>query len=261
MTPDSSHRAVLWDLDDTLVPRHTVARWQWAWHPQGPLLNERHARAAIRSSLRAWDRRRWRGLVGAEGPADEAAYHDALRAMLRALADRTLPDEEVEAVVARFPRFPDAEPAYADVRPCLEALRARGVPMAVLATEAGDRTRSTLARLRLAEFLPTVVGEAPEEARPPSPEAFRSACDRLGVARGAAVFVGDLFWSDARAAARAGLVGLLLDRNDWWHRVEGARIRSLAELPGWLDQPGAEGGAPGPAGPIAGAPEEPEDDP
>ncbi|MGA7862230.1 MAG: hypothetical protein WCB19_10320, partial [Thermoplasmata archaeon] len=69
-------RAVLWDFDDTLVPVHTIERWQWAWKPQGPRLNERHVRASIREGLRRWDRRRWQGLVGDLPPADAGAYHD-----------------------------------------------------------------------------------------------------------------------------------------------------------------------------------------
>jgi len=83
--PDGADRAVLLDLDDTLAPFQTLAHWQWAWKPQGPLLPERHAKAAIRKSVRAWDRRRWQGLVGAAPPVGAADLrvhlHDTLLAV------------------------------------------------------------------------------------------------------------------------------------------------------------------------------------
>ena len=69
VAPAREARAVVFDLDETLIPLHTFARWQWAWRPNGPALSDRHVRAALRRELHAWDRRRWRGLVGAEPPA------------------------------------------------------------------------------------------------------------------------------------------------------------------------------------------------
>jgi FMN phosphatase YigB (HAD superfamily) len=230
-------RAVLWDFDDTLLPVHTIERWQWAWKPQGPKLNERHVRASIREGLRHWDRRRWQGLVGDATPADAAAYHDALRNMLHAIAGRPLPEAETEAVLARFPKFPGPIEPYADVKPCLEALHARGMKMAVLVGHVGSRAHELLAQLRLIELLPRVFGEGIEEARTPSVEAFEGACAALEVKQEEAVFVGDLFWSDVRAAARAGLRGILVDRLDWWSRVEATRIPSLLELPHRLFPP------------------------
>ncbi len=230
-------RAVLWDFDDTLVPVHTIERWQWAWKPQGPRLNERHVRASIREGLRRWDRRRWQGLVGDLPPADAGAYHDALRDMLYAIAGRPLPDAETEAVLARFPKYPGPIEPYADVRPCLEALKSRSLKMAVLVGHTGSRARELLGQLRMLAFLPEVFGEATEEPRTPAAAAFESACLKLEVAPDEAAFVGDLFWSDVRAAGRAGLRGILVDRLDWWSRVEATRVPSLLELPHRLFPP------------------------
>lgn len=228
-------RAVLWDFDDTVVPIHTLDRWQWAWKPQGPRLNERHARAAIREGLRRWDRRRWQGLVGEAPPVDAAAYRDSLREMLFAIAGRPLPEAETEAVLARFPKYPGPIEPYPDVRPCLDALRQRGLRMAILVGVGAPRARDTLTQLRITELVPDLLGEGADGPMPPAAAAFRAACARLEVAGGDTAFVGDLFWSDARAAHRAGLQGVLLDRNDWWSRLESVRIRSLAELPGLIE--------------------------
>ncbi len=242
-------RAVLWDFDDTLIPMHTYERWQWAWKPQGPRLNERHVRASIREGLRRWDRRRWQGLVGDAPPADAAAYHDTLRDMLFAIAGRSLPEMETEAVLARFPKYPGPIEPFADVRPCLESLHSRGLKMAVLVGHTGSRARELITQLHMLVMLPQVFGEAPEEPRTPAAEAFKGACHGLAVAPEEAAFVGDLFWSDVRAAGRAGLQGVLVDRLDWWSRVEATRIPSLLELPHRLFPPAepSSGTAPEPA--------------
>jgi FMN phosphatase YigB (HAD superfamily) len=228
-------RAVLWDFDDTLVPVHTLERWQWAWKPQGPRLNERHVRASIREGLRHWDRRRWQGLMGDAPPADAAAYRDALREMLFSIAGHPLPEVETEAVLDRFPRYPGPIELYRDVRPCLELIRSRGLRMGVLVGSYGGRVGELIGQLRIQELLPMIFGLGTETPHAPAAAAFEHACAQLDSIPAESVFVGDLFWSDVRAASRAGLRAILLDRNDWWSRVEAARIRSLTELPGHLD--------------------------
>lgn len=248
-------RAVLWDFDDTLVPVHTVERWQWAWKPQGPRLNERHVRAALREGLRAWDRRRWQGLVGELPPAGAGAYHDALREMLIAIAGRSLPEAEAEAVLARFPRYPGPLEPYSDARPCLEWMRSQGVRMGVLVGPTSTRATELLGRMRLSELLPVVVGEGADDSHPPAPGAYKAACGRLEVTPSETAFVGDLFWSDVRAAGRAGLRGILVDRNDWWSRVESHRVRTLADLPDAWQRASGDAGEPhipteGPSGPA-----------
>jgi FMN phosphatase YigB (HAD superfamily) len=154
---------------------------------------------------------------------------------------------ETEAVLARFPKYPGPIEPFADVRPCLEAMHSRGLKMAVLVSHTGSRARELLGQLHMLAVLPQIFGEAAEEPRTPSAEAFESACARIEVERGEAAFVGDLFWSDVRAAGRAGLRGILVDRLDWWSRVEAARIPSLLELPHLLFPPveTPDGGAPG----------------
>lgn len=230
-------RAILWDFDDTLVPIHTLERWQWAWKPQGPRLNERHARSSIREGLRRWDRRRWQGLVGDAPAADAAAYREALRDMLFAIADRPLPEAETEAVLARFPKYPGPVGSFPDLRPCLDSLRAAGIRMGVLLGTPFPRARELLGQLRLTDILTEVFGDGAQEPQAPAAAAFRAACDRLGAAPSETAFVGDLFWSDSRAASRAGLRGILVDRNDWWARLESVKVRSLAEVPDLVSAP------------------------
>jgi len=232
--------AVLFDLDDVIVPFQTVAAWQWAWRPQGPILGERHARAMIRRSLRAWDRRRWQGAIGKAPPADLAALRGHLAETLGAIAGHPLPPEETEAVVRRFLHPQGEVERYPDVAPALERLRLRDVKVGVLTPLPLESARWLLKRAGVSETLLLASGDDPGPALPAA-VAFRAAVERLGSSPARAAFVGDLFWSDVRAAHRAGLRGVLLDRPGAWSGVQGTRLGRLDSLEATLESPPPSG--------------------
>lgn len=220
--------AILFDLDDVLVPFQTPHAWQWAWHPQGPVLGERRTRAAIRRSLKAWDRRRWRGVTGKEPPVDLAALQQYLRATLLEVAGRPLPEAETEAVVRRLLRPAGEVETFPDVAPALERLRVAEVRWGVATPLPAESAQWLLRRVGIDPTRLLVTGEG---ANPlPDRAAFRAAAARLELPVDRVAFVGDLFWSDARAATRAGLPAVLLDRHDAWPKVQSGRAVSLAGL-------------------------------
>ena len=244
--------AVLFDLDDTIVPFQTVAHWQWAWKPQGPVLGERHARAAIHRAVRAWDRRRWQGLVGAAAPVGAAEFRLHLHETLVAIAGRPLADAEVETVVDRFLRpSPHGEP-YPDVSPAAAWLRAHQIPFGVLTPLPEAIARAFLGRSGIGAGVPLFPEPAtPDAPRLPSAAAFREARRTLAGRSGRVVYVGNLYWSDVRAAARAGLESVLLDRLGLFEGLGGGRLADLGGLPALLEGPAAPA-APEPAeGPAA----------
>jgi putative hydrolase of the HAD superfamily len=230
--PDASRTtatAVLFDLDETLVPLCTPVRWQWAWRPNGPVLSDRHVRAAIRRELHNWDRRRWHGVVGSERAVTAGDYLELLRAMMLAVADRPLPDDEVAMVVDRFVRPIGPAEQFSDVAPALRQLASLGLPYAIVSALPAGASRPFLHRVGLDERR---LVEAPADALPvPDRAAFRRAAAFLGVPPAQVVFVGDLYWSDVRAATRAGLQTVLIDREGHTPPAAGRRIASLAELP------------------------------
>ncbi|MGI0133192.1 MAG: HAD family hydrolase, partial [Thermoplasmata archaeon] len=237
-------RAFLFDLDDTLVPWQTTAHWQWAWHPQGPLLSERHTRSAIKRAQHAWDRRRWDGLTGDRPPAEFSDYRQHLKETLAAIADRTVPAAEVEAVVDRFLKPSGGWTTFPDAGPTLDGLAARGDAVGIVTFLPEGVARPALRRAGLPDPRLVLHGEETGGPTLPSAPAFRLACSRLGARPSQTVYVGDLFWSDVRAAGRAGLTALLIDRSDAWPRVAARRIRSLRSLLDPLPPPGAPSGAP-----------------
>ena len=229
-------RGVLLDLDDTLVPWQTPLHWQWAWRPRGPLVPERHLRATIRRQLHQWDRERWLGLVGRGPVPDPESYRRFLTETLAALAGFRLPDPEATAVVDRFLK-PGHEPeSYSDAPLALRALSDKGVKVGVVSELAGDTARLALRRSGLPESLLVLAGDEPGP-RPPSVAGFRAAAGRLSLKPRELLYVGDLFWSDVRAAARADLTAVLMDRGVVGARLQGLRIGSLAQALALVEHP------------------------
>jgi HAD superfamily hydrolase (TIGR01549 family) len=220
---------ILFDLDDVLVPFHTPTMWQWAWRPQGPVLGERRVRAAVRRSLRSWDRRRWQGLTGKASPADVAAIRDHLANTLWEIAGHPLPAAETDAVVRRVLHPAGEVERYPDVAPALERLRSQNIRVGVLTPLPSESARWHLHRTGLPESLLLGTGDSGGPV-PPDRAAFRAACEKLDVPFSRVAFVGDLFWSDVHAAGRAGLAAVLLDRNDAWPKVQTGRLTSLDAL-------------------------------
>jgi FMN phosphatase YigB (HAD superfamily) len=231
--------AILFDLDDVLVPFQTPAAWQWAWRPQGPVLGERRVKAAVRRALKTWDRRRWQGLTGKAPPADPEALRDHLANTLATVAGHPLSPDETEAVVRRFLRPAGEVERYADVPSALERLRARGLQLGTITPLPSESARWLLHRCGLPEALLIGSGDAPGPCVPDR-AAFRAAAETLGTSPDRVAYVGDLFWSDVRAAARAGLPSVLLDRRDAWPKVLTGRLTTLDSLEAAL----AAGGSP-----------------
>ena len=230
-TGDRTLEAVIFDLDDVLVPFHTVPSWQWAWRPQGPILGERHLLTAVRRSLHAWDRRRWEGVTGKAAPTDLEALRAHLAATLREIAGHVVAAEETEAVVRRMLRPAGEVERYPDVGPALERLAQAAVKVGVVTPLPLESARWLLHRVGIADAVLVGVGDPPGPCVP-ARDAFRAAAARLGVLPARCALVGDLFWSDVRAAQRAGFTGILLDRRGAWPHVSTGRITTLGELEG-----------------------------
>ncbi|EQD50137.1 Haloacid dehalogenase-like hydrolase domain protein [mine drainage metagenome] len=227
---DLAVEGLLFDLDDVLVPVHTVLQWQWAWRPNGPRLPPAHAQAVLKRALRAWDRRRWTGLTGRAPPVTPDDQRAHLASLLDGLAGRPLSRDESEAVVARFQHPSGPIESFPEVKPRLEGWIRAGLRVGIVTPWPLETARRILRRAELDDrWLLLTADEAPT-AYLPAPTAYRHAVERLGTPRRKTVYVGDLFWSDVHAAARAGLRSILLDRRDLWPHVADDRIRSLDSL-------------------------------
>ena len=122
--------------------------------------------------------------------------------------------------------------AYSDAAPALAAVRAAGIPVAVVSNWDISLV-GVLTRTGLAPLIDVVVHSAGVGASKPDPAPFREALARLGVAATGTVHLGDDPDTDVRGARGAGLRALLLERGG---RRRAGVLTGLHELPGELER-------------------------
>ena len=149
-------------------------------------------------------------------------------------ARRPVPLTDDEALAA----FTDYVAAYErswrlfdDVVPCLDALS--GTRLGIVTNGEPDPQTRKLATTGILERFETVICSGAEGVAKPAPSIFHTGCARMGCDPADALYVGDRLETDARAARRAGLAAVWLDRAC---RAENDRpsdlpvIRALTEL-------------------------------
>ncbi len=118
---------------------------------------------------------------------------------------------------------------FDDVVPTLEALAARGVPMAVLSN--WDVSLHRMLQVHgLTPYFAFVVASLEEGIEKPDPRLFQLCSDRFDVEPGAILHVGDDPIDDLQGARGAGFQAVLLDRA---HEQAHGTISSLRELCEW----------------------------
>ena len=98
------------------------------------------------------------------------------------------------------------------------------------------------AELGLASYFDAILASAEVGFAKPAPEIFRAAADRLGLAPGAILHVGDTLSEDFEGARAAGFRAVLLDREGGGAEVWPV-VRTLADLPHLLERMQARIGA------------------
>jgi putative hydrolase of the HAD superfamily len=118
---------------------------------------------------------------------------------------------------------------FDDAVPAIEALRERGVRLAVVSNW-DSRLRNILRARRLEPYFDAVVISAEVGWRKPHGAIFRRSLEALGAAPGEALHVGDSVGDDVEGARAAGIRPVLLDRSGE-KRVDGADvIRDLRQI-------------------------------
>jgi FMN phosphatase YigB (HAD superfamily) len=139
---------------------------------------------------------------------------------------------------------------YDDVLPCLDALKAGGVRMALLTNALGHQVEEIVAHFALDRYMSAAVSSLETGAVKPAPRMFSTLCGLLDVAPADGVMVGDSMEEDVEGALAFGCAAVLLDRSGRRRDVAVPRIESLAELPAALGlPPGATPGSAGGPGP------------
>jgi 2-haloacid dehalogenase len=139
------------------------------------------------------------------------------------------PDRSPEALRAAMTTMP----AFPDVRPALEALRARGDRLAALTQSKADVLEAQVAGAGIADCFDELCSADQAGRLKPAPEPYRYAVSRLGVEPGEATLVAAHAW-DVAGAHAAGLQTVLVARPgvaaDPSQPPPGRVVRDLGEL-------------------------------
>lgn len=217
-------RAVCLDVDDTLVDYSTSSR---------------AALASMVGNADAWSL--WQKITDEHCDrllAGELEYESMrnirTRAFFAALGEELDLAEATRRELRRQEVLAEGWRLFPDVVPCLDWLRATGLPIAAVSNASGRHQRAKIVALGLAEYFDTVLIAGEVGCAKPDRVIFHTACLGLGVSPSDTVHVGDRLHADAIGARDAGMRGVWLNRQG---PREGASpvgittISSLAELP------------------------------
>lgn len=218
-------RAVIFDLDDTLVDHTSAARTASVeWGRANGLAGSDEELALTWSAIATPHYRAYQ--------LRELTFDGQRRARVREFLphlDLGDDDDADEAFRGYSEIYHASWTSYPDAVPTLRRVREAGLIAAVLTNGEHAHQRLKLERVGLVDEVDQVFTSDEFTLGKPDPAAFLGTCSRLGVVPGEALMVGDSVVADFEGALGAGLQAVLLDRRDE-HPSQSPRIRSLAEL-------------------------------
>jgi putative hydrolase of the HAD superfamily len=209
-------RAILFDLDDTLIRAYAQPEEAWTrlLHVFAPHLEARDAasieriRIAVMDEARAfWNERaeaaKWRLDIPAARRLSVRRGLARLGYSDQALADR-IADAFTELRRAEYRLYPDAHAT-------VDALRDRGVRLALVTNGAAETQRAKIARFELEHRFHHIQIEGEFGLGKPEPDVYRHALERLGCDACDAWMVGDNYEWEVEAPQKLGLRGIWYD--------------------------------------------------
>jgi putative hydrolase of the HAD superfamily len=128
---------------------------------------------------------------------------------------------------------------YDDTPPLLKALRKRGLRLGIVSNTPWGSPASLwqeeLQRLGLAKWIDAAVFCRDVEFRKPAPPIFRYALERLQTTARNALFIGDNPLWDVEGPRCIGMRSLLVDRTGRLKGIDTPRVRSLTEVPAFVE--------------------------
>ncbi|HEY6237802.1 MAG TPA: HAD family hydrolase [Thermoplasmata archaeon] len=223
LTPPRPVRGVLFDLGGTLIDERAFDRMVEFAGVAGLDLDEGHLAHAYAEVERESDGpQRW-------------SVEQFWGAVLDRAAGRPTPALVVQRFFEQTRRWSPVPRLYSDTMRCLTQLREEGRTMGVVSNSRSEESvRGMLRATAIHDFFRVVVSSGTEGIAKPDPEIFRRAVARLGVPVEECFYVGNLAFTDAKAAQSAGLRSAWLHRDGWGFGDDPPEITSLTELPFYL---------------------------
>ena len=167
-------------------------------------------------------------------PGGEKMWWGAfLREVLRRLDHDAAWEPLLDDLFAAFSR-PEVWKLYPDARPTLEAIRDRGLRLAVISNW-DRRLPAIFDGLELTPLFDTITVSTVEGVEKPAPAIFERTLERIGARPAETMHVGDSPLEDYEGAEGAGLTPVLIDRPGAFTANGYRRIAGLEELLELLD--------------------------
>jgi putative hydrolase of the HAD superfamily len=223
---------IFFDLDGTLLD-HDAAERRGA-----------QAFAAVFGLEESGFLARWREVSGRHIDrflAGEIDFAEQRRLRVREVLGRELTNDEADDVSKVYlDAYESGWRLYPDVLPCL--IRLEGARLGVITNGNREQQLKKLEVMSIRGRFALIVTSDDAGAAKPDSDIFRVACGRAGVPPETSTYIGDRLNTDARAATRAGLRGIWLDRAANNPDVDNVEvIHSLIELHRKLATTGAPG--------------------
>lgn len=193
-------RAVLFDLDDTLLDRESATE---------VFLEDQYLRLRLREVPFEHYQKRFREL-------DENGYASR-RTVFQSLVKEYRLDVSPDELEAEFRRCVWWNcRLYPDARDTLHRLRRAGYALGIVTNGTSDAQRAKLESSALPESVDAVLVSEEEGLEKPNPEIFLRAAARLRVDPNACLFAGDNPRSDVLGAHSAGMTAVWVRRHMSW---------------------------------------------
>ncbi|MBO0883412.1 MAG: HAD family hydrolase [Mycobacterium sp.] len=215
-------RAVLFDLDDTLVDQKSAAEAAVvAWAAEHGITDPDVRQRWARISEFHYERYQHRELTFAQQRTAR------VREFLAIDVDEHRASHLFDGYLTRYEAL---WIAFDDAVPALRRARLAGLTIAVLTNGDEEHQRFKLTKLSLLNEIDMLIASSALPAGKPDPRAFAHALDRIGVTPDQAVMIGDSLEKDVHGAMNAGLNAVLLDRRNAWPDIDVPRVKSLDGL-------------------------------
>ena len=173
-----------------------------------------------------------------DGGRASEAWRDYFRVLLSAVHSPLDSREEIIDVLRdaheRFGLWTVPAPGAI---PAMRELKRRGYRLGVVSNAEG-RVERDLNAAGYDGLFETIVDSSIVGFEKPDPAIFRIALERLGVVAQGTVFLGDVPAVDVAGARAAGIAAVLLDRFDLYPAADAPCLRSIGDLPPWLESRG-----------------------
>ena len=142
--------------------------------------------------------------------------------------------ELIGGILSKMQQIKFSRGLFDDVLPVLNELKGKGFILGLISNVDSDIT-PLLDKLGLSQLLQAVVTSQETGYMKPQPKIFKKAARQAGIQVSEAMYIGDQYQIDVIGAKKAGMQGVLLDRNGYFNEVtKELKIQNLYQLVEYL---------------------------